>query len=223
MEDFDISIYSNESELAETTVIDALAFINSRLEDNDKCHVALTGGSLGNLIAEKLATELNKSNWSGLNIWWSDERYVPYDSTERNDLRFSQTIDKRSGAKIHRMPFTGNLLQDAKDFEAEISQVKLDLMILGVGPDGHIASLFPGQMDEAELRAAFQITDSPKPPAARITLSLRKINEANEIWLVASGSGKSEMIAELVDGDCDAPVSQVAITRLLVDSSAFGV
>ena len=223
MDAIDISIYSDEKELANSAVIDALSLINAKLEVSDKCHVALTGGTLGNMIAENLARELNKGNWNGLNVWWSDERYVPYSSADRNDLVFVNEIEKKTEAEVHRTPFESDLQKDAKQFSDQISRVEMDLIILGMGPDGHVASLFPGKLDLKETRDAFAISDSPKPPSERITFSMNKINKAGEIWLVASGAAKAEVIASLVEGESKLPVGQVSITRLLVDSQAFGV
>lgn len=223
MEAIDISIYKNESELANTVVTDALSIINSKLENQDTCHVGLTGGSLGSLISERLANELNKGNWHGLNIWWSDERFVPYDSNQRNDLIFVNTINKFTEVEVHRVPFDIDIVKSAKEFSESVEKVDFDLIILGMGPDGHVASLFPGQLDVDEPRSAFEILNSPKPPAERITFSMKKINSSDEIWLVVSGTEKSDAISELIEGESKLPVCKVKLSRLLVDSAAFGL
>ena len=223
MEEIDISIYADESELAKTAVLDALSLINAKLQDKGECHIALTGGTLGNLISTKLAEHLNRGEWEGLHIWWSDERFVPFNSTDRNDLHFVNSIKELSKVKVHRAPIEGDVNHAAELFNEEIEKVDFDLMILGMGPDGHVASLFPNQIHDDEKRAVFAVTDSPKPPKERITLSLRKINGSNEIWLVASGEAKSEAIASLIEEDQSLPVSHVNLTRLMVDSAAFGV
>ena len=99
----------------------------------------------------------------------------------------------------------------------------MDLIILGMGPDGHIASLFPGALHADETRDVFAITNSPKPPSARLTFSLKKLNSATEIWLIASGENKADAIAGLIEEDKSLPVSHVNLSRLLVDSAAFGI
>lgn len=223
MEEIDISIYANESELANTTVADLLSLINEKLLENSECHISLTGGTLGNLISIKLANHLNNGEWEGLHIWWSDERFVPLTSSDRNDLEFVKSIKEFSKVIVHRAPFDGDVTHSAEIFDREVANVKFDLMILGMGPDGHIASLFPNKIHKDERRAAFAVSDSPKPPKERITLSLRKINESNEIWLVASGEAKAEAIASLIEEEQSLPVSHVNLTRLMVDSVAFGV
>jgi 6-phosphogluconolactonase len=223
MEEIDISIYSDETELANTAVADLLSVVNEKLKEKSECHISLTGGSLGNLISTKLADHLNKGDWEGLNIWWSDERFVPLTSLDRNDLQFVNSIKEFSKVRVQRAPFDGDVTYSAELFAKEATKIDFDLMILGMGPDGHVASLFPNNIHEDEKRAAFAITDSPKPPKERITLSLRKINESNEIWLVASGEAKAEAIASLMEEDLSLPVSHVNLTRLMLDSAAFGV
>ena len=92
-----------------------------------------------------------------------------------------------------------------------------------MGPDGHVASLFLEKIHADERRDAFEVIDSPKPPAQRVTFSLKKLNQASEIWIVASGSAKADAISGLIEGDMSLPVSHVQLTRLMVDISAFGV
>ena len=223
MEDLDISIYTTEAELLEATVGEIRDLVDTQLNETGKFHLALTGGTLGNLLAQELANEFSQGDWRGLHIWWSDERYVHFESELRNDLIFMKNIDEKCGVEVHRTPHEGDLEKSALHFNRELFKVDFDLIILGVGPDGHVASLFPGHLDVNEARDAFAIKNSPKPPSERITFSMRKINSAKEIWLVASGIAKADVVAELVEGESKLPVGQVSLTRLIVDSLAFGV
>jgi len=124
---------------------------------------------------------------------------------------------------IHRAPHSGSIESQAETLSKQLENVQLDLIIIGVGPDGHVASLFPNAIYQNEKRKAFAITNSPKLPAERITFSLSEINSADEIWVVASGESKQEAIEGFMDGDMNLPVSHLNATRLLVDSAAFGV
>ena len=223
MEDLDISIYSTESELIQVTVGEIRELVNSQLTSTGKFHLALTGGTLGNLIAKELAAEFSQGDWRGLHIWWSDERFVPLSSVDRNDLIFCTQLGHESGVVVHRANGEGEIEIAAKTLEREIAGINMDLIILGMGPDGHIASLFPGAIHAEENREVFAITDSPKPPSARVTFSLKKINSATEIWLVASGENKADAIADLIEETQTLPVSYVNLSRLLVDSAAFGI
>mgnify|MGYP003346247562 FL=1 len=223
MEDLDISIYTTEAELLEVTVGEITDLVDAQLNETGKFHLALTGGTLGNLLAQELAIEFSQGDWRGLHIWWSDERFVPIDSDERNDLIFCNTLSTESGVVVHRANGDGDIEVAAKTLEREIAGINMDLIILGMGPDGHIASLFPGEIHADESREVFAITNSPKPPAKRVTFSLKKINSANQIWLVASGEGKADAVAGLIEEEYSLPVSHVNLSRLLVDSAAFGI
>jgi 6-phosphogluconolactonase len=221
VEDLDISIYVDESELVSAVISDITDLISSGLEQNGTFHLALTGGTLGNLISKNLAEQFSVGNWNGLHIWWSDERFVPLNSPERNDLAFLSNLTNAE-IKFHRV--MGDDVEAAAEFLAkEIKGIDLDLIILGMGPDGHVASLFPGAIHADEKREVFAITDSPKPPSERVTFSLKKINSAKAIWLVASGAGKADAVAGLIEEDMKLPVSHVNLSRLLVDSESFGI
>lgn len=223
MEDLDISVYSDENELINVCVEDTLQFVRDTLEAKGICHLSLTGGTVGISIALKLGAIFNSGEWNGLHIWFSDERFVPLDSSERNDLEISKVLNSESGVVLHRAIGTGSIEIAAESLAKEIQNFDMDLIILGMGPDGHVASLFPGKLHEDENRDVFAVTDSPKPPAERVTFSLKKLNEAAEIWLVASGSAKADAITGLIEEDLTLPVSHVQLTRLMVDSLAFGV
>jgi 6-phosphogluconolactonase len=223
LDDLDIAIYSDAQELITNTVNEALASIEISLREKGVFHLALTGGVIGVAISEEIARAVNSESYSGLNIWWSDERFVSLDSKDRNDLVVASIIKPSSGVVVHRVNGSGDIETAARAFQTELERIDFDLNIMGVGPDGHVASLFPGALHEAEIRNAFAITDSPKPPKKRITVSLNKINRSSEIWVVASGDSKREAIEGFMDGDMNLPVSHLNVSRLLVDSAAFGV
>jgi 6-phosphogluconolactonase len=93
-----------------------------------------------------------------------------------------------------------------------------------MGPDGHVASLFPGIADIDDVRSIFAITDSPKPPAVRISFTMKQINSAQEVWMVAAGEGKAAAVTKIIEGDISIPASYVrgnSHTRLIVDTEAF--
>ena len=223
MEDLDISIYTSEAELLEVAVGEIKELIDNQLTATGKFHLALTGGTMGNLLAKELAAEFSEGDWRGLHIWWSDERFVPLSSSDRNDLIFCNELVSESGVVVHRVNGEGDIEVAANTLEREIAGINMDLIILGMGPDGHIASLFPGAIHADETRDVFAITNSPKPPAKRVTFSLRKINSAVAIWLVASGENKADAVAGLIEQELSLPVSHVNLSRLLVDSAAFGI
>lgn len=224
MDEFTVSIYSTEVELINAAVAEILEAIRTKLASGNDFHLALTGGSLGVALARELANSINKdqvTNWSGLNIWWGDERFVPIDSTERNDLEFCKTILPDRAIDIHRALGTGDVNDAARELAEKLSEIEMDLIILGMGPDGHVASLFPGKFNMQEKNDVFAIVDSPKPPPKRITFSISKINRAREVWLIASGESKAAAVTGVIENDTKFPASHIKLTRLLVDSLAF--
>jgi 6-phosphogluconolactonase len=164
--------------------------------------------------------------YKGLHIWWSDERFVNLDSSERNAAPFHGTLTN-SNIQIHESlaPDSPASIDDAvKNYSEALDGVIIDLNILGVGPDGHVASLFPGVADLDDLRNIFAITDSPKPPAERISFTMKFINEAREVWIVAAGESKADAVAKIIEGDLSIPASYVSAqvrTRLIVDQASF--
>jgi 6-phosphogluconolactonase len=222
LDNLDIAIYSDIDELVAVTVPEVIEEIQDGISRNSEFHLVLTGGTLGVALSIAIANELNNGDFTGLHIWWSDERFVDLDSNDRNDLEFVNSL-KNKNVVIHRAPHSGSIESQAESFSKQLENVQLDLIIIGVGPDGHVASLFPNAIYQNEKRSAFAIINSPKPPAERITFSLNEINSADEIWVVASGESKQEAIEGFMDGDMDLPVSHLKATRLLVDSAAFGI
>ncbi len=150
-------------------------------------------------------------------MWWGDERFVPADSADRNDQpAFAALFDHVpvDPAKVHRMPASGAQFGDdaeaaAASYASELAAAApegagvptFDLVLLGVGPDGHCASLFPGHPALQESSASvIAVHDSPKPPPTRLSLTYPALDAANEIWFVASGDGKADAVARAVGG-----------------------
>jgi 6-phosphogluconolactonase len=179
-------------------------------------------------ISEALVNEFNADpdGFAGLHIWWSDERFVPADSVERNAFPFHKTV-VNSKIVIHEVlasDVAKSIDESVSDYELALENVDIDLNILGLGPDGHVASLFPGVADIDDQRRIFAITDSPKPPPARVSFTMSTINSAQEVWIVAAGESKAEAVTKIIEGDLSIPASYVrghSHTRLIVDTEAF--
>lgn len=217
-------VYETEVELINQVTVAALDFMRNQLEAGEQFHLTLTGGALGVAIAKEIAKGINidsETKWLGLNVWWSDERFVPMNSPDRNDLEFCNVLDPGKGVSVHRAEFDGDVEGAAARLDEALTGIEMDLIILGMGSDGHVASLFPGKIHELETKNIFAVHDSPKPPAQRVTFSLRKINRAKEIWLIATGDAKADALTGLVNEDKVLPASHIKITRLLADSKAY--
>jgi len=227
-DELDLTLYSDSAELTEEVTVQVLAAIEKGLKLKSQFHLVLTGGTLGVQISEALVKEFNADldAFKGLHIWWSDERFVESSSVERNAFPFHTTV-ANTNILIHEglaSDVAASLDEAVSDYTLALENVDIDLNILGLGPDGHVASLFPGIADIDDTRAVFAITDSPKPPAARISFTMKTINSAAEVWIVAAGESKADAVTKVIEGDLTIPASYVrgnSHTRLIVDTEAF--
>lgn len=227
-DELDLTLYADSAELSEEVTVQILAAIEKGLKLKSQFHLVLTGGTLGVQISEALVKEFNADleAFQGLHIWWSDERFVPADSVERNAFPFHKTV-ANTGIVIHEglaSDIAQNVDEAVGDYATALENVDIDLNILGLGPDGHVASLFPGVADIDDVRTIFAITDSPKPPAVRISFTMKTINSAEEVWIVAAGESKADAVTKVIEGDLSVPASYVrgnSHTRLIVDTEAF--
>ncbi len=138
-------------------------------------------------------------------VWWGDERFVEPASDDRNERKaresFLDLVDV-DPAKVHPMPSTesaGSVDEGAAAYADELRTYgsgAFDVLMLGVGPDGHVASLFPGfpQLDVAD-DVAVGVTGSPKPPPERISLTLPALNRSHSVWFLVSGTEKADAVA----------------------------
>jgi 6-phosphogluconolactonase len=168
--------------------------------------IVLTGGTIAIAAYERIGTD-DGVDWGNVDVYWGDERFVPAGHEDRNDQQAKDSFLDRLGvpeARIHAMPAHGcdQSMTDAADaYGAALPEEPFDVVLLGVGPDGHIASLFPGfaQVHETTRRAV-EVFDSPKPPPERISLTLPSINHAHSVWFIVSGAGKAEAVARALGG-----------------------
>lgn len=192
-----------------------IELINESLTEGMQFHLALTGGEMGGEISRDLAMRINEApeDFMGLHIWWSDERFLPHDSELRNSHSFLQPL--LPGAKIHIHESAAsdeNIDVDAcaRRYAVDISGVDMDLTILSIGIDGHVASLFPLMWRADENLEIVAVHDAPKSPTERITFSMAKINESKRVWFLASGAGKKNVVARILASDATIPASYVA-------------
>lgn len=223
----DLTLYADVDELTATVTSEIIELVLEGINIKQRFDLALTGGSLGLKISKHMIKTLNEKldSFQGLHIWWSDERYVPADSTEQNSLEFRNALKNENVSAHYVLASEAGSAQIASEtYESELNEIVLDLVILGLGPDGHVASIFPGDIHLADLRKVFLIEDSPKPPNVRISFTMRTINSSNEVWIVAAGESKANAVSKLLEGDLSIPASYICArqrTRLIADTEAF--
>lgn len=170
--------------------------------------IALTGGTIADGVHREIArlTPGSGVDWSRVVVWWGDERFVPPGSPDRNSGQARAAfLDAVGATQLHEMPSTA----DAADVEAGAAAYgealrrhggELDIVMLGVGPDGHVASLFPGLAHLDADAVAVGVADSPKPPPERISLTLPALNRARSVWFLVSGATKARAVAAALGG-----------------------
>ncbi|WP_241562347.1 6-phosphogluconolactonase [Streptomyces hoynatensis] len=214
-----------------TKVVDAQAARGS-------ASVVLTGGRNGNGLLAALASSAARDaiDWRRLDLWWGDERFLPEGDAERNVTQAREALLDAvplDPARVHPMPasdgpFAGDPEAAAEAYEAELAAAPdpFDVVLLGVGPDTHVASLFPELPAVREQdRAVVAVHGAPKPPPTRLTLTLPAIRSAHEVWLLAAGEDKAAAAALALSGagELQAPAAGAygtARTLWLLDRAA---
>ncbi|MGD6746183.1 6-phosphogluconolactonase [Streptomyces sp. BH106] len=195
-----------------TKIVDAQAARGS-------ASVVLTGGRNGNglLAALKAAPARDAIDWGRLDLWWGDERFLPDGDPERNYTQAKEALLDAvplDPARVHPMPASDGPFEveaAAESYAAELANAAgpedhgpvptFDVLMLGVGPDTHVASLFPElpAVRESE-RTVVGVHGAPKPPPTRTTLTLPAIRAAREVWLLAAGEDKAKAAAIALSG-----------------------
>ncbi len=200
--------------------------------------VVLTGGRIAAKMYGHVLTSRFKGivDWSKVDFWWGDERFLPSGDADRNETQARDAfldalpVDPE---RVHPMPAAD--VVDTPEAAATVYSAELDaaaggagvppfdLVLLGIGEDGHVASLFPGDPAlEVTEESVTGVRESPKPPPERVTLTMPTINAASEVWIIASGSGKAEAVDEaLAERRLPAGLVQARDrTQWLVDADA---
>jgi 6-phosphogluconolactonase len=165
-------------------------------------HVVLTGGSTPRAAYERVAER--RDDWSGVEVWFTDERCVPPDHQHSNyGMASAALLDRADGLEVHRMQGELGPREGAAAYERELDETfgeaipSFDLMLIGLGPDAHVCSLFPGDaaLGERERRATGVETPGMAPLVSRITLTLPVVNAARELLFLVTGEDKAEAVA----------------------------
>ena len=203
--------------------------VRTSLAQRGTCHLALAGGSTPVAAYERLGSLVK--DWGGVHLWLGDERCVPRDHPESNGRLVHDRL-AAPGATLHRPPDDADAAGQARAYGEQLATLAptdgqgvpaLDLVLLGLGPDGHTCSLFPGHPALTARQPVVAILDAPKPPPERITITRGVIDAGRSRLVLTNGAGKAPAVARLLGAPGrDAPVSLVrrADTTVLVDEAA---
>nr|MDT0659584.1 6-phosphogluconolactonase [Micromonospora sp. DSM 115978] len=198
--------------------------------------VVLTGGRVAAAVYRAVAAlpARDAVDWSRVDVWWGDERFLPAGDPDRNETQARAALLDAvplDPARVHPMPAADgpdgpDPVAAAARYTAELAAggtgplPRFDVLMLGVGEDGHVASIFPDHPAGHATEPVSAVRDSPKPPPERITLTLPTINTADQVWLVATGEDKAWAVSVALAGagadQAQVPASGVrGVTRTL--------
>jgi len=213
---FKTQVLPNAYEAANRLAMDLIRFTDHQLHYREKLYIALSGGTTPQIMFEIIAKEYYTSlAWEKLHFFWVDERCVPIDDAENNfgnanRILFSKVVIPRENLHpIHGgddplnevVRYTGEILANvpcANNFPV------FDLILLGMGNDGHTASIFPGQIGLFDTTAICSISQHPETHQKRVTLTGKVINNAGEIVFLVTGSNKADKVKSIIHSETEA-------------------
>jgi 6-phosphogluconolactonase len=231
-----VVIYPDQQAVADATAARLGVAVTDVIAQRGVAHVVVTGGTVGiGLLASLASSPLaGLIDWTSVHVWWGDERFVNSGDVDRNEGQAQEALLGRvplPEENIHRMGSTDDFESAEAAAAAYAEDIAAhgipawDVLLLGMGPDGHVASLFPGHAVYAAAATVdvVPVHESPKPPPTRTSLTLASINRAREVWVVAAGAPKADAVARGLSGDVSLPVAAVAGTEhtlWLLDAAA---
>ncbi|GGL24615.1 6-phosphogluconolactonase [Phycicoccus endophyticus] len=207
-----VLVHPGRQALADASAARLVVALLDALAERDRAHVSMTGGSMGSQIVRSLAAEPARDavDWGRVHVWWGDERYLPAGDPDRNDTQNDEAGLASLGlppGNVHRVPgpdLTASAEDAAEAYAAALEEHAVDLfdvMVLGVGPDGHVASLFPHHPAAPTAgRPTVAVHDSPKPPPDRVSLTRERLERSREVWFLVAGGDKADAVRRGVQG-----------------------
>lgn len=245
-----VIVHPDQAVLAEAAAARAITALLDAQSHRSPVHWVLTGGSVGiaTLVAMGRSPVLSAIDWSQVHLWWGDERFLPAGDSERNEV---QAHDALIGQlkEDHGLPEENVHVVPASDAEnvssvdaaaqhyaqelaayaetgSDVRAPDFDLLLLGMGPDIHVASLFPDHEALAAVGSTtIAVRNSPKPPPERVSLTFEAINHSRRVWVVAGGAEKAEAVSAVIANKpvIQAPAAHVHgqdETLLLIDTAS---
>jgi len=221
-------VYATADALQADAVKIISAAAESAISARGEFHIVLAGGSTPRAVYETLA--ILRTDWSAWHIYFGDERCLPPNHPERNSSMALQAWLRHVNIphmQIYMMPAELGAVRAAQEYAKLLQGVgEFDLVLLGLGEDGHTASLFPGQEwgVDASAPAVLAVHDAPKPPPERVSLSAWRLSRARQVLFLVAGAGKRDAVKKWRAGDAipaRAIVPQAGV-EVLADAAAAG-
>jgi 6-phosphogluconolactonase len=241
----DVVILPDAGHLARAVAEALVARLAAAQAVHGSASVVLTGGGIGTAVLEEVAAlaadpPREQVDWTAVDVWWGDERFVPAEDDERNEQGARRALLDAVGVpdgRVHAMPPSDGDFAQPEDAAAWYADQlasaapegrelpRFDVLLLGIGPEGHVASIFPDSPAAHDERPVVAVRDCPKPPPTRVSLTFPAINSAEEVWLLVSGEGKAAAVARALAGAdaIELPAAGVhgtRATRWLLDTAA---
>ncbi|GII21699.1 6-phosphogluconolactonase [Planosporangium mesophilum] len=219
MSEVSVIVHADANLLAQAVAARLAVRLIDAQAERGEASVVLTGGRIAFAVYRALRDSPARDavDWPRVDVWWGDERFVPHDDPQRNERQAREALLDAvplDPARVHPMPpsdgpdgpdpeaaaarYAEELARAAKPGTAPLPH--FDVLLLGVGEDGHVASVFPEHPVAYETRPVAAVRGAPKPPPVRLTLTLPAINTAEEVWLIASGPDKASAVRLALSG-----------------------
>ena len=221
----EVRVFADLEALSLRAAENAVEVINEAVRSHGRCAVALSGGSTPRTLYGLMASRFrDQVPWTHVDVFWADERYVPAGDANSNYRMARETLLDHvpcPAENVHPMPTSFPVADDAaRDYERVLRDYftadapRFDLIVLGLGADGHTASLFPGSPALAEQARWVVAVTEPVMPPARLTLTLPVLTHAANIQVLAAGANKATAFQQALGGAADPTLSPAAGLRL---------
>jgi len=211
-----VLVHADKQALAGSLAARFITKVVDLLDAQPEVNIVLTGGTVGTAVLEAIneSSARDSIDWTRVNLWWGDERWLPAGDPERNETQArAALIDHVAVLESNVHPFAssdGPLTLDgaAEEYATELAEAadgaehpRFDITFLGVGPDGHVASLFPDYPGiQVTDGTVVSVRNSPKPPPERLSLTLPVLNSSDRVWLALAGSDKASALGLALAG-----------------------
>lgn len=218
---FPVTVHDDMAALSRAVALRIADLAQQAIAARGSFSIALAGGETPRRCYEYLRDL--PVDWSKVQIYFGDERCLPVGDAQRNDSMARVALFNYIAIpvdNVHSIPAELGAVRAAEEYAVTLNKVeRLDLVLLGLGEDGHTASLFPDNPSTNSAASVVAVFDAPKPPAARVSLGMSTLNAARQKLFLIAGSGKQDPLARIAQG-CALPAAQITGAEWHLDRAA---